>query len=71
MAHKITYRDIVNIISTAKTTAATQFLPMVVTGQLVTGYDPAQVAMIETVIGYLNSKGLLKEVPEVDHKERL
>lgn len=70
MAHKITYRDIVDIISTAKTKCATQTLPMIVTNQLVTGYDPAQVAMIETVIMYLNGKGLLKEVPNVDYKEK-
>jgi len=70
MAHKITYREIYTIVSTAKEKVATQQLPLVVSGQIVTGYEQSAVAMIETVIMYLNSKGLLNEVPEIDRKDR-
>lgn len=67
---RITFDDVHLMISVAKTTWASQSLPMKISKKTVLDNNPAHVAMIESVIMYLNGKGLLKELPKVDYDEK-
>lgn len=68
--HKISHCDIQLIISYAKNQWVLQTLPMKVSRKLVEGNDPAHIAMVDSVIGYLNSKGLLNTFVKIDYDEK-
>lgn len=68
--HMITYHDLVNIISVAKHNCANQKLPMIVSTRVLEERDPAHVAVIEAMISYLNGKGLLATMVNMDYPEK-
>lgn len=68
--HLVTYHDLINIISVAKDNCSNQTLPMIISKRELLDRDPAHVAMIEAVISYLNNKGLLTNMVNMDHPEK-
>lgn len=68
--HKITYYDIQVIVSSAKTDWVNKTMPFKVSKKTVDGNDPAHVVMIESVINYLNGKGLLNTFVKIDYDEK-
>lgn len=68
--HKITFDAIQLIISDAKSQWVRQALPLRISSREIINNDPAHVALIESVIGYLNGKGLLNTFVKIDHDEK-
>jgi hypothetical protein len=68
--HKITYDDLGWIISTAKSRYVGMSLPMKISKKLATDFMPTQVLLIEALITYLASRGLLRADVAIDYDSR-
>lgn len=69
LMHVINYYDIFNIINTSKVNYANFKLPLKISKKQIDNSDVTHVAMIESVIGYLNKMNLLKKPVKFDHEE--
>jgi hypothetical protein len=67
ISHSINYRDLMDIISSAKSAFAETNMAMDISHKRVDGRDFPQVLMIESVIGYLNKNKLLKRLVKFDY----
>lgn len=65
--HAINYRDLMDIISSAKTAFAETNMDMNISYKKVDGRDFPQVLMAESVIMYLNKNKLLKRLVKFDY----
>lgn len=69
-SHKITYSDLIFIIGNAKNNYVSNTLPMAISKKRLDVYEPTHVAMIESVLMYLDSKGLTSSFIKMDYDEK-
>jgi len=67
--HVITYNDLFNIASGAKTEFCSLPNPLMVGGRKVDSSELRTVAVVEAFIRYLNSNNLLQKLPVVDYTD--
>lgn len=65
--HIINGRDLFDIISGAKSTYSKFHLPLKISGKQVESNELANVAVIESTLGYLNKMSLMKKVVKFDY----
>ena len=69
-SHKITAKDLYDIISTAAGKYPTATIPMILGETKLSHGESVNVLLLETFIGYLNKNGLLTKMVDFDHKKR-
>lgn len=69
-SHKITYSDLSFIIGNAKSNYVSNTLPMTISKKLLNTTEPTHVAMVESVIMYLDAKGLISSFIKMDYDEK-
>lgn len=66
---EITYKELVSIIGIAKMNAANQTTPISIGDRVVPSNEEGHVAMVESVISFLNGKEILKHLPKFEDKK--
>jgi hypothetical protein len=65
--HVVNHRDLMDVISAAKSSFATSDMSRNISNKKVDGYDFPHVLMIESILGYLNKHKLLKRLVKFDY----
>lgn len=66
---ELSYKDLVHIVGVAKTNSANQLTPILIGDRTVGRNDEPHVAMIDSVVSFLNGKELLKQLPKFEVKK--
>ncbi len=66
--HVVTHRNLIELLSFAKSAFATTKMPLDISGKEVVGTEFNAVLIMESLIGYLNKNKLLKKLVKFDYK---
>lgn len=69
--HIMDYYDLDRVIGGAKSVYAQTSMPMKISKRELTPQETNYVLVLESFVGYLNNKKLLKRLIKLDHKEKL
>lgn len=69
LEHVINHHDLFNIVARSKSAFASMVMPTYVTKKKIDSTDASAIAMIESIVSYLNQHDLIKKVPKIDYTD--